>query len=418
MKWFSPKLGSIVSEAANKLGFYKKLYSKSKLNIKTYKDFSELPIIDKFNLTGNHFSAFTLCDDTELSSIFSTGGTTGKPKIIRYDKKWWDKMNAMVRRTDSMIGIDDKSVVGIMFSFGGLHSAALSWYNGWMTEGTTVVSFGTGLEDEFVFEMIKKMKVTGLFAIPSYVFELARRLKKKGLNPKTLGVKTIITAAEPLTDKIRSFLEENYGCEVFDIFGTVEIGLIGSECAEHDGIHFFTDYSFPEVLNVETGEPAADGEEGELVITGLNHKGTQLIRYRTDDMVKYSTKKCKCGSPYPRFWFLGRKHFTIFIYGDNIHYFQIADSLKKVKEVSSYFQVEVSKKGSTQVLDFKIEVMNDKDICDKVANAAKDAIENMFSAFYELVKSGKARVNVKLVKSGSLPRTIVGKMKNQFVMKV
>lgn len=51
-----------------------------------------------------------------------------------------------------------------------------------------------------------------------------------------------------------------------------------------------SDHIYVEVLNPETGEEVAEGERGELVITSLKKKARPLIRFRTGDIVYYTTE--------------------------------------------------------------------------------------------------------------------------------
>jgi phenylacetate-CoA ligase len=50
------------------------------------------------------------------------------------------------------------------------------------------------------------------------------------------------------------------------------------------------------VVDPGTGEPKADGEQGELVVTTLTRRGMPLIRYRTGDAVRMAPGPCRCGS--------------------------------------------------------------------------------------------------------------------------
>jgi phenylacetate-CoA ligase len=50
------------------------------------------------------------------------------------------------------------------------------------------------------------------------------------------------------------------------------------------------------IINPATGEPVAEGQEGEMVLTTLNREGLPLIRYRTRDITSVlTTEKCACG---------------------------------------------------------------------------------------------------------------------------
>ncbi|MBI5828842.1 MAG: hypothetical protein HZB20_04725 [Chloroflexi bacterium] len=53
-----------------------------------------------------------------------------------------------------------------------------------------------------------------------------------------------------------------------------------------------------EIVDPETGEPVQPGEEGEVVLTNLFREGSPLVRFRTNDRVRYLPHNtCTCGRP-------------------------------------------------------------------------------------------------------------------------
>jgi phenylacetate-CoA ligase len=83
---------------------------------------------------------------------------------------------------------------------------------------------------------------------------------------------------------------------VFDLPGLTEIAAWGFECdAQVGNVHVHEDYVYPEVLDLETGEPVGPGERGELVFTSLYRKAMPLLRYRTRDVVERAAEPCPCG---------------------------------------------------------------------------------------------------------------------------
>lgn len=62
---------------------------------------------------------------------------------------------------------------------------------------------------------------------------------------------------------------------------------VANECVEtKDGLHFWEDHFYPEIINPETGDVLPDGEMGELVITTLTKEALPMIRYRTRDLTR------------------------------------------------------------------------------------------------------------------------------------
>jgi phenylacetate-CoA ligase len=78
------------------------------------------------------------------------------------------------------------------------------------------------------------------------------------------------------------------------------------ECGMQDGSHTWEDLVLVECLDPETHQPVGDGEVGELVITALADRAAPLIRYRSGDLVRYTTQVCGCGIEHGRIRTVGR----------------------------------------------------------------------------------------------------------------
>ena len=100
-----------------------------------------------------------------------------------------------------------------------------------------------------------------------------------------------IFGAEPWTEGMRGEIERRMGIDAVDIYGLSEVmgPGVGQECIEtKDGLTLWEDHFFPEIIDPETGKPAADGEIGELVLTTLTkeaHAGHPLSHARPDAAV-------------------------------------------------------------------------------------------------------------------------------------
>lgn len=102
-------------------------------------------------------------------------------------------------------------------------------------------------------------------------------------------MKVGIFGAEPWTNAMRREIEDAFDMHAVDIYGLSEImgPGVANECVEtKDGLHIWEDHFYPEVINPETGELVADGEQGELVFTSLTKEAFPIIRYRTRDLTR------------------------------------------------------------------------------------------------------------------------------------
>ena len=66
-------------------------------------------------------------------------------------------------------------------------------------------------------------------------------------------------------------------------------------CEQKDGLHWAEDHILVEVLDPATLGPVAEGERGELVLTTLRKSARPMIRFRTGDIVSFTSAPCHCG---------------------------------------------------------------------------------------------------------------------------
>jgi phenylacetate-CoA ligase len=78
------------------------------------------------------------------------------------------------------------------------------------------------------------------------------------------------------------------------------------ECPAQSGSHTWEDLVLVECLDPESLKPVADGEIGELVITALADRAAPLVRYRSGDLVRYTSQRCECGREHGRIHTVGR----------------------------------------------------------------------------------------------------------------
>lgn len=108
----------------------------------------------------------------------------------------------------------------------------------------------------------------------------------------------IVATSMMLLDQERKVIEQAFNCRVSNRYGCEEVGLIGVECEQHQGMHINSPHIILECLD-ENDQPVAPGQSGKLVITDLNNFGMPLIRYRVEDVGVLSAQKCACGRNTP-----------------------------------------------------------------------------------------------------------------------
>jgi len=142
---------------------------------------------------------------------------------------------------------------------------------------------------------------------------------------------------------------------ICDVYGLVELGLLGFECINEMGLHGFEDAYIYEIINPKTGDILKPGNEGELVITHLEREGMPLIRYRTGDITSIQYEPCNCGRTHLRLMGIkGRLNQGIKVSGQTIFQSNIEEALGSFKGYSGDFNATTNGSEELSQLDINI----------------------------------------------------------------
>lgn len=251
--------------------------------ISSQEEFETLPFSSKADLRNAYPLGIQAVPDEEVVRIHSSSGTTGKPVIIPYTKKDVDDWATMFARCYETAGITNKDRIQITPGYG-LWTAGIGFQAGCEKLGAMAVPMGPGNTDKQL-QMMMDLETTVITATSSYALLLAEEINKRDLKKK-IHLKKGVIGSERWSEKMRNYIRENLGIELYDIYGLTEIygPGIGINCSEQSGMHYWDDYLYIEIIDPKTGKPVPDGEEGEIVITTLVKEGAPLIRFRTHDI--------------------------------------------------------------------------------------------------------------------------------------
>lgn len=322
--------------------FYQKMFAGIEAaDIKTPEDIRKLPLSNKGDLREVYPLGLQAVPDEEVVRIHSSSGTTGQPIIIPYTANDVDVWGEMFKRCYEVAGITRQDRIQITPGYG-LWTAGIGFQNGCEKLGAMAIPMGPG-NTEKQLKMMVDLKSTVLASTSSYALLLAEQVQARGMKDQICLRKGII-GSERWGDKMRARIMNELGIEIYDIYGLTEVygPGISIDCSLHNGLHYWDDYLYFEIIDPQTLEPVPDGKYGELVITTLCKEGAPLIRYRTHDMTRLLPGQCPCGLPYPRHdRIIGRTDDMIKVKGVNIYPGQIDELLRDVEGVSSEYQVFV-----------------------------------------------------------------------------
>ncbi len=390
------QVNSRIKALVNAGSFYgKKLAAAGITEVKTAEDFLKLPFSEKKDLRDAYPLGLMTAPEEEIVRIHSSSGTTGTPVIIPYTRKDVEDWATMFARCYETAGITNKDRIQITPGYG-LWTAGIGFQAGAEKLGAMVIPMGPGNTDKQL-EMMIAMESTVICATSSYALLLAEEIQKRGLRDK-IKLKKGVIGSERWSQKMRDRIASELGIELYDIYGLTEIygPGIGINCKDGEGMHYWDDYLYLEIIDPRTGMPVPDGEEGEIVITTLVKEGAPLIRYRTHDLSRIIPGECGCGRSYPRIGtIMGRTDDMMKIKGVNVFPSQIEEILGTFPEISSEYQIRISHLDGKDTMRIYVETTGNIDfdaLSKRIAERVKSKI-----GFTPIVKA---------VEVGVLPRSM------------
>ncbi len=377
--------------------YYGKMYRDLGIDgIHSQEDFEKLPFSSKDDLRNAYPLGIQAVPDSEIVRIHSSSGTTGKPVIIPYTAKDVDDWATMFARCYEIAGIGKLDRIQITPGYG-LWTAGIGFQLGAEKLGAMAIPMGPG-NTEKQLQMMVDLQSTVISATSSYALLLAEEVAKRGLKDK-IALKKGVIGSERWGDKMRARIKSELGITLYDIYGLTEVygPGIGISCDAEDGIHYWDDYVYLEVVDPVTGKPVPDGEEGEIVLTTLVKEGTPLIRFRTHDLSRIIPGECKCGCKYPRIDIIkGRSDDMFKVHGVNMFPAQVEEVLRAIPGVSSEYAIALGWDENTN-----------KDVMMMTVEADYNySFENLARTIQEQIKSRiGVTPKVNIVPVGTLPRS-------------
>jgi len=375
-------------------------------DIKSLSDATKLPFTDKTALRDTYpFGLFAVALD-DVVRIHSSSGTTGKPIVVGYTKGDINTWTELTARVASAAGVNHSDLAQMAFGYG-MFTGGFGMHYGVERVGATVIPASAGNTERHIM-MMQDFGTTVLISTPSYALYIAEVAEGMGVDFAELPLRLGLFGAEPCTDAARKEIEEKLHITATDNYGLSEVmgpGVSG-ECECKCGLHVNEDHFLAEIVDPATGEPLAEGEEGELVFTSLTKEAFPVLRYRTHDITRITTEPCECGRTLARMETVrARTDDMLIIRGVNVFPSQIEDVLFKIEGVRPHYQIVVDRKHGLDDMEVRIEVAEEvfSDIMADMVNFTRHVAERLHAVI-------GLHVKVTLVEPGSIERT-AGKAK-------
>jgi len=358
------QLRELVRRAWDHIPFYRAKWERAGVHpddIRTASDIGKLPIVRKSDFEQSLKSHPPFGDyqgDFAPVRVQASSGTSGNPKPFFFTRNDWDAIARLWARRFYAQGVREGDLVQVVFAYT-LFIVGFSASEGAMRLGALVVPTGSGgvMPSGRQIKIARDWGVTILAGTPSYVLHLADVAEQLGYDlHEDFRLERTIHTAEAMTESARRAIEERWGVDAFDNFGSVETGAPSFECEQKTGYHINEDAYIFEVLDPETLEPVAPGEEGVLVVTCLFKEAAPVIRYNMEDLCSFVEEPCACGRSFRRISKLrGRLSEMIKVSGIPFYPTSVESALEQLPELTREYIVVVERSGQHDRLSVQVE---------------------------------------------------------------
>jgi len=370
-------------------------------DIRSFDDLYKLPFIIKTDLRDTYPFGLFASTLEKIVRFHASSGTTGKPIVVAYTQGDIDVWTEVVKRALLCYGVHDGDILQNAYGYG-LFTGGLGLHYGGESLGVTVIPMSGGNTERQVM-LMRDFGVTVFSGTPSYFLHIMDKAAEMGVDLRSLPVRIGIFGAEPWTQSMRDRIEKGAGIRAFDIYGLTEITGPGvaAECQCQVGAHIFEDHFYPEIIDPDTLEPLADGQEGELIFTTLSKRGMPLLRYRTRDITRLNSGLCPCGRTLRRMDRISHRSDDMFIIrGVNVFPGQIESALLSVEGTVPHYQIILTRDQGLDQVEVRVELTSDN-FGDTISS-----IENLRREIARKIESTVGiRTQVRLVEPQSIPRS-------------
>ena len=318
----------------------------------------------------------TLGFGAAMPRVFSSPGPMYEPEGTRRD--YWRMARALFAA-----GFRPGELVHNCFSYHFVPAGAMM-ETGAHALGCTVFPGGTGQTEQQV-QAMAELKPAGYIGTPSFLKIIVEKATE--MKVALPSVTKALVSAEAFPPSLRDWLADR-GIAGYQCYATADLGLIAYETEAREGL-VLDEGVIVEIVRPGTGDPVAEGEVGEVVVTTLN-PDYPLIRFGTGDLSAVLPGACPSGRTNTRIkgW-MGRADQTTKVRGMFVHPAQIADIMRRFPEAVKA-RLIVSGEMANDSMMLRVEIRSSPDgLTQRIGDAIRDVT--------------KLRATVQLLAPGTLP---------------
>ena len=233
--------------------------------------------------------------------------------------------------------------------------------------GCAVIPGGVG-NTEQQLAAVADLRPVAYSGTPSFLKILIEKATEAG---QKLSITKALVSGEACPPSLRDWFTQQ-GVAAYQCYATADVGLIAYETAAREGL-VIDEGVIVEIVRPGTGDPVADGEVGEVVVTVLN-PDYPLIRFGTGDLSAILPGTCPTGRTGQRIkgW-MGRADQTTKIRGMFVHPGQVAEIVKRFPELTKARLVVTGEMANDQMaLHVETAQLADEGLKGRVSEAVRD----------------------------------------------
>jgi len=322
------------------------------------------------------FGGLNATPPAELARIFLSPGPVYDPEGRSPD--FWHAARGLFAA-----GFRKGDVVLNCFSYH-LTPAGSMFETGLHRLGCAVIPGGVG-QTEMQAHAVADLRPTGYVGTPSFLKLILEKCDELGLDSRSLVRAQV--SGEAFMPAVRTFLEGR-SIAAFQAYGTADLGVVAYESPAREGL-VVSEELIVEIVRAGTGDPVAQGEVGEVVVTTFN-RDYPLVRFATGDLSAAMAGDSACGRTNMRIrgW-MGRADQSTKVRGMFVHPHQVAEVLRR-HGLSRARLVVTNEAGEDRMV---LRVEGPGAAPPALAEALESAVRDVL----------KVRGEVQLVAPGSLP---------------
>lgn len=262
------------------------------------------PFMEKADVRDHYPFPFLTVPVEEVMRFVATSGTTGLPVLFGMTKAdYTELLPYQMTRLLSAAGVKPGYRAYQGYGYG-LWIGGPALDAGFAAMGCTNFPLGPG-RGELAARWLRDHRYDVASMSPLWLMTLVQAARAQGIDPKNdWTLKVAILGGQSVSAEFRAQLESELppGFISHNIYGTTEAGgpvLAISTPFTHadDELHLLNeDTILTEILDPKTMQPVSEGEVGEIVITTLSKQGSPVVRWRTRDLVRLSSRPYDCPS--------------------------------------------------------------------------------------------------------------------------